>query len=339
MTVDNVISCYDLETVMMSSPINKEINLKKQLLKTKKAIKEKLLALKIGANERDETFKIVYKPLLDPLKEIAAVQQNNSSKLIPKNEDEEMIKKEIKHEYYDVDVDDNEDVENKSLYESFVQQDNTQQHDVIQDYLNKFHPEQRKYLWNLIFDHKKEFDLTTGIRYDNTENVWKIGSSNVELDEADVIIEGRRYKGTHGLYELLFKKNPKNYKWDDAMNYRDILISSNALHRNFNPNERLQGFRSHKYVKIIKPMLVNTNAPVSTASMAKKLMEKGGRGYSDQQMEVKRENKLDYVYWNDINELVDRLYLLHASKNAGNTSHDNEIISIEEELREAAIIA
>lgn len=44
-------------------------------------------------------------------------------------------------------------------------------------------------------------------------------------------------------------------------------------------------------------------------------------------------------YWNDPNELVDRLRLLISSKSAGHTGHNNEIISIIEELREANIIA
>lgn len=44
------------------------------------------------------------------------------------------------------------------------------------------------------------------------------------------------------------------------------------------------------------------------------------------------------MYWNDLNELVDRLRLLVASTIAGHTGHNNEIISIIEELREADIV-
>jgi len=36
----------------------------------------------------------------------------------------------------------------------------------------------------------------------------------------------------------------------------------------------------------------------------------------------------NYVYWNDVNELVERLEILVASKGAGNTSHNNEIFYI-----------
>jgi len=39
-------------------------------------------------------------------------------------------------------------------------------------------------------------------------------------------------------------------------------------------------------------------------------------------------NTVDYVHWDDPNELVDRLRLLDASRNTGNNAHDNEILSI-----------
>lgn len=45
-----------------------------------------------------------------------------------------------------------------------------------------------------------------------------------------------------------------------------------------------------------------------------------------------------YEYYDDPNELVDRLMLLVSSKGAGNTNHDQEINSIVEELRERNIV-
>ena len=50
------------------------------------------------------------------------------------------------------------------------------------------------------------------------------------------------------------------------------------------------------------------------------------------------ENKIDYVHWNDSNELVDRLRLLEASRQADHNAHNNEILYIIEELREAGLI-
>ncbi|XP_011869582.1 PREDICTED: uncharacterized protein LOC105562976 [Vollenhovia emeryi] len=49
-------------------------------------------------------------------------------------------------------------------------------------------------------------------------------------------------------------------------------------------------------------------------------------------------NAIDYVHWDDPNELVDRLRLLDASRRASHNAHDNEMLSIIEELREAGFI-
>ncbi|KYM95352.1 hypothetical protein ALC62_14003 [Cyphomyrmex costatus] len=50
------------------------------------------------------------------------------------------------------------------------------------------------------------------------------------------------------------------------------------------------------------------------------------------------DNRIDYVHWDDPNELVDRLRLLEASRQAGHNGHDNEILSIIEKLREAGLL-
>ena len=50
------------------------------------------------------------------------------------------------------------------------------------------------------------------------------------------------------------------------------------------------------------------------------------------------DNKIDYVHWDDPIELVNRLRLLEASRQAGNNSHDPEILSSYEELREVGLI-
>ena len=50
---------------------------------------------------------------------------------------------------------------------------------------------------------------------------------------------------------------------------------------------------------------------------------------------ILNDNKIDYIHWDDPNEIVDRLRLLEASHQASHNGHDNEII---EELREASLI-
>lgn len=55
-------------------------------------------------------------------------------------------------------------------------------------------------------------------------------------------------------------------------------------------------------------------------------------------MNVFNTNPMEYIYCDNINELISRLALLHASSRAGNDSHLNEIHSIEQELKEAGVI-
>ena len=86
--------------------------------------------------------------------------------------------------------------------------------------------------------------------------------------------------------------------------------------KGYNPGAPVSSNRHSKYTKIIKP-----------------LFQIGGDG-----LRQVTGNKIDYVYWNDPNELVNRLRLLWLSRIAGNTNVHNEIESIIEELRECKII-
>jgi len=63
-----------------------------------------------------------------------------------------------------------------------------------------------------------------------------------------------------------------------------------------------------------------------------------GRGMQMKVLKAKDHVKNLHTYWDDPNELVDRLCLLHASREAGNTNVANEIISIVTELRQARYI-
>jgi len=58
---------------------------------------------------------------------------------------------------------------------------------------------------------------------------------------------------------------------------------------------------------------------------------KKGKGMLPHAMLVTRAHKMDYVCWDDHNELVNRLQFLGASYQAGNKIHTNEIMSILEE--------
>jgi hypothetical protein len=219
-------------------------------------------------------------------------------------------------------------------------------------YLESFHPLVRSFVDSSITG-TRDTDHKYGLYHDINSEKWKIGDTEADFQGQDFKIKDLTYKGTVGLYELLFFKDPQGYTVEDLNNYMDILKRTNAYRRNNDPNDQVQGTTDVKYLTIIKPYLVEKNiikpqirssksSSVSSTSSLKNIkppqrprtQSKKGAGI----MMNLSNKKIDYVYYDDPNELVQRLKLLMSSQMAGHTGHQNEIISILEELREAKII-
>jgi len=107
--------------------------------------------------------------------------------------------------------------------------------------------------------------------------------------------------------------------------YKSILVATSAHKRQY--QGQLKSNRGYKYKQIIAPLM-------SIESKKKKC----GTGVFMPRAMTLTDNKIDYVHWDDPNELVDRLRLLDASRRAGHDAHDNEILSIIDELREVGLI-
>ncbi|KAL4126067.1 hypothetical protein QTP88_010298 [Uroleucon formosanum] len=135
-----------------------------------------------------------------------------------------------------------------------------------------------------------------------------LGKKEINLVDNTLTIEDISYPLTQGLGNLIFSKNPKLYNKNDLDAYKSILIQTSA-HLTADGRKIKQGGNKYHY-------LIQNLFP-SGAGLSVKLQ------------------KHNLVYWNDPNELVERLKLLLASKAAGNTGVSNEILSIFEELHEA----
>lgn len=136
----------------------------------------------------------------------------------------------------------------------------------------------------------------------------KLGQEEVKFKNGAVIIKDTSYQLTPGLVELLCSRYPMQYTDNDLNTYKEILIQTSA-HLTQDGTKIKKG--GTKYTQIIR-----------------KLFPSG--------MGVKLQAH-NLVYWNDPNELVDRLRLLLASQSAGNTGVSNEILSIFEELYESGV--
>ena len=171
----------------------------------------------------------------------------------------------------------------------------------------------KKYL-SISLRKEHDADHTYGVRYEDPD--FKIGNKIIEIKDDAIIIDNITYTGTIGLWELIALKTPKEYNEGDLKTYKELLLQTSAHLKGFRPDAQVSANRHSKYQNIIKPLFVKTGSGLMEAN----------------------DNKIDYRYWDDPNEMVDQLRILYLSMLAGNTGVHNEIESIIEELREKKII-
>lgn len=229
-------------------------------------------------------------------------QPSEPSSSIEKNSDE--ISNASDNSYNDSDDDDNDNNNSFKTTESYSPSHND--------------PIYRKHFE--IFE-----DIPFGVRMVNDKLM--LGSNIVSITDKILKVKGTTYNLTPGLYNLLFMKQPdlNIITEDDKRNYKILLLETNAHRRDFNPNKAIKSNKGKKYMNIIKPLFQLSRSNEPTYGHGLPTMKNVGSDVS-------------YVYWDDPNELVERLKLLIASRDAGNTGLDNEIIAIIEELREAGFV-
>lgn len=341
-------------------------NIKKLLIFKRKVIREKLNLLKKGEYIQQDTFSPITKYLKNIEEKIcvgsAKVKEDNEKHNIPKpisytkklKRKKVIAKPKLKKKCFRINQ--NEDVfeHDPTAYdltdeqvEKYAIDDENEVSDLVErsmspephattqinpqaltDYLEQYHPLPRKYIAEMLNDSDDLFDKKYGIRHNIIDESFHMGDSRIFFHDADIYLKHKRYKGTPGLYELLFKKSPlpQLFNSDDLKNYKEIILKTNAHKRYYQNNQQIDGSRLPKYRQIIAPLV--TKKSVHAESV--------GAGVTLQKQVTNKPT--DLVYWNDVNELVDRLRLLIASQQAGNNSHINEIVSIIEELKEAKII-
>nr|CAH7740888.1 unnamed protein product [Callosobruchus chinensis] len=118
------------------------------------------------------------------------------------------------------------------------------------DYLEQYEPLPRKYINDMYKDiENKEFDHKYSVRHDKITKTFMVGDSKLNIVGSDIYVQGKRYKGTQGLYELLFKKYPNDIMFtdEDKKNYKQIVYKTNAHKRYYRSSEQVDGSKLKKY--------------------------------------------------------------------------------------------
>lgn len=281
--------------------------LTKDIIKTANIIRKKYNDLRDNTFQYNTQLNEAFKPLRDPLTQLVEHQQQQQHQV--KSEPKELsIKSSPVKQKSEIDSTDDEEEYDDAEYPADLDTTISNKDSISEKYLR------------YIFNSDNVLDKTYGVH--TSGNELRMGAMKLEINpNEDLIIGNDLYVGTIGLYELIFMKEPdaRIYTDMDLKQYRTILEASNAHRRNYDETLQITGTRSKKYQNIIRPLIQEVHHTGAGLIHLNK-------------------NKPDYIYWNDANELIDRLRLLNSSKYAGHTNHDNEIISILEELREAKII-
>lgn len=321
---------------------------KKKINQISRSIRKKYLSLKLGKSEEDEALNKLFQPVTIPLQQI--VQKSMTApkvnpfivkmlkKEVPKKENK--VKEEEGPSFLPVEsvaetsVNDDDDDDDNVYGDDSVFEESTQNevlsHEAVADYLDQYPAIAQPYIIN--YNLKTDFiDDKYGPSYDEKTSKWYLGKKVIDFDRntGNIHVDGQIFKGTPGLYQLIFYTHPQ-FEVQDRDQYKELLELT-GVHKKINGTLKPSG--TIKYLDIIKPMF-NAVVPVRNTRMPTRSQTWGGTG-----LEMVNNNiPLEYVYWDDPNELVERLKLLVASQEAGNNSHQNEIIAIINELKEANII-
>lgn len=318
-----------------------DTEIKEQLVKSVDNIKNKIKEIQSEEDAASLKFKKVFKPITDNLETMIKAHDKNTPTLnvsidmnnrdigddLNSSLDYEEFSKNVhtdsSSEYYDYTNDEGEKevgIPNKNLDDTLASLKKDEIIDIYGNYINV--------PFGIRSENKKMMIGNAKVSFSTTSNASRAIKSYV------ISIGNRHYELTPGLRELLMRNKP-NFKLindQDKITYKDILHYTNAHKRNFDPNGQIKGDKGLKYRDIIKPLFSHHNE----VEKRKSNDPKNGGSYVPKYKKYK--SNTDYIFWDDPNELIERLKLLIASKNAGNTNHDNEILSIIEELTEAGII-
>lgn len=194
-----------------------------------------------------------------------------------------------------------------------IDKNNIEETEPIEILLDEENASEDKYQQRIInWFQSYDLDKTYGPKLDYSNGVITLGNGKINFFQNTLIIKDTIYPLTPELVRLLFYKHPTVYNENDLERYKQILIQTSA-HLTQNGKKNRKG--GDKYTEIIEKLF-----PTSGSGLSVKLQ------------------KHNSVYWDDPNELVDRLRLLLSSHAAGNTGVSNEILSIFEELLEAGLI-
>ena len=287
----------------------------KDLIETRKRIKDNFIARKIGESEYQTGLTKLFKPVTEAQKATAkeiteaqkATAEKITSELIPIKEGVKELPLKLFNQVF------------PSI--EFNESDITNLGSIAVNNLKRYFK-------------PNEGDLSTGIR--DKDGSFYIGSEPVRIRDNNIFIGNTEYTGTSGLWKLITSKNipdKSEYTPEDLVTYSYIMSKTNTARNKYNPRGQYRGGNNTKMKEIIKPFvreLENDNTD-NKINFKTKVLE-----HFEHEVEIEGEGLK--ILPSDPNALIDRFDLLFSSQKAGHTGVRNEIVSILDELKRQGVI-
>ena len=182
---------------------------------------------------------------------------------------------------------------------------------------------------------KEGVDKTFGLYAENKK--FKIGDKPVTIKENNIIIEGKKYIGSPGLWELITSNNPQKFTEEDYIDYIKLLVQTNTIYQGNDPkNTKPKSSGGNKWNNLISPIWEQIKPKKEKKKKKKRQQDpQPGPSGTDPQTEIPGGG---LILPSDPNALIDRFDLLFSSKKAGHTGVKNEIVAILDELKRQGVI-
>lgn len=287
----------------------REEAVKREIIKLTKSVREKYRTLQRNVEDVEKYLEASTKPLVSPLQKTLVESIKQSMPLPMKPIKEEIIKKEMKSigtdKHSEGEGSDDDDELNKTV-------DTSTQTEIrlVDRYFQRLQSPA----------YRDKIDTTYGVRADGKGGTL-IGDSAISFSRTKVIVKDKRFEMTPGLMELLFMQVPKKEEItaSDLNTYKQILVLTNAHRQMYSAERGINANKGKKYTVVIQSLFPPRHKTAAAAAAA----SPSGSGLSN----------------TDANTLVNRLRLLHMSKNAGHSGHSREFNEIVNLLRVYKIIS
>ena len=284
----------------------------KDLIETRKRIKDNFIARKVGEIEYQTGLTKLFKPVTETQKATAkeiteaqkATAEKFTSELLPIKEGiEELPTKLFKKIFPSIELKGSDIINFGPL--------------AVDSLLKAFT--------------KNNIDLTYGIHA--KDGKFKIGSKEVNIEDNNIKVDNTIFEGTPGFWELVTSKNPnpENFTEEDLNKYQQLVILTNTAYRDNNPNQnKPKASKSNKWKNIIKPIW-------------EAIKEQEDEEYKEFEEPDEDEptpgiSGTGLILPSDPNALINRFDLLFSSQKAGHTGVRNEIVAILDELKRQGVL-